>query len=468
MVNNGSAPSGSTSASNNTLNRTPISESVTDSDTISTTQCTIGGHNGEGIFAGETVKQIEPVVKLFRTDKIKKSLAIYRIGQILAAGPTGNEGLKSDTLEQYAVTLDWIESLATSVDKHGARVTVAGTMHERRVGESSKRSRQHAESDRHTADEPQENNVDSFLAKLSKGLEPGMEQEERGEGSKDDSEQEADDTLEERGRSNKKQKIYESQMPWFSPEQQIRKSVANRSCNKTRQIIETLQRDPATVKRWIRCATSAPAGFPSSEWDVLIKGESVDIDTVFSSLHHIHRVDESIGHVGTTEIQFGRLKPAARVEMSGQWTSAYNIIVKATLFLFPHRYNELRRYGDYIEELFSVKSVSIHPKLFCYDAAVKYKAGQGQNILLTNREQFMQYYEAIVAPDGVGIDGTSSDGKGAQSKGGKPGAKSDICHRFNGKNGCKLAAGQCKYKHICKKCKQSGHGKVECKVNEAV
>ena len=135
--------------------------------------------------------------------------------------------MKSDALEQYAVTLDRIESLAASVDKHGTRVTVTRAMHERRVGESSKRSRQHSESDRHTADEPQENDVNSFLAKLSKGLEPGMEQEEQGEGSGDDSEQEADDTLEEWGWSNKKQKIYESQMPWFSAEQQIRKSVAN-------------------------------------------------------------------------------------------------------------------------------------------------------------------------------------------------------------------------------------------------
>ena len=64
-------------------------------------------------------------------------------------------------------------------------------MHERRAGESGKRSRGHAELDRHTAntDEPQENEVDSFLANLSKGFEPGEEQGERGEGSDDNSEQ---------------------------------------------------------------------------------------------------------------------------------------------------------------------------------------------------------------------------------------------------------------------------------------
>ena len=31
-----------------------------------------------------------------------------------------------------------------------------------------------------------------------------------------------------------------------------------------------------------------------------------------------------------------------------------------------------------------------------------------------------------------------------------------------------MAADKCKYKHICKKCKSSGHGKVDCKITEAV
>ena len=119
-------------------------------------------------------------------------------------------------------------------------------------------------------------------------------------------------------------------MPWFSKEQQIRKSNMNPSCNKTQDTLDIFQRDPATVKRWIRCASIAPAGFPTSEWDTLIKGETVDINTIFSSLHHIHSIDESIRHVGSTEIQFGRPKPTVKIETSGQWTAVYNLVVKAT------------------------------------------------------------------------------------------------------------------------------------------
>ena len=220
MVNNGATSSGTTSAPNNNISsRTPALEGT--SDATSSTQHIVEGQSIEGTFAREAVRQIKPIIELFRTDKIKKSQAIYRIGQVLAAEPTGNERLKSDALEQYAGTLDRIESLAASADKHGARVTITGPMHERRVGGPGKRSREHAEFDRHIADEPEENDVNGFLAKLSKGLEPGVEQDEREERSGEDSDQEleANDGIEERGWSNKKQKVYESQMPWFSTEQ---------------------------------------------------------------------------------------------------------------------------------------------------------------------------------------------------------------------------------------------------------
>ena len=146
----------------------------------------------------------------------------------------------------------------------------------------------------------------------------------------------------------------------------------------------------------------------------------------------------------------------------------FNLVVKATSFLLLHRYDELRQYSNYIEKLFSAKSTSIHPRLFKYDEAIRYKVRQGQNILLTDRNEFTQYYKSIIAPNGVGTETMSGGSKGSQKKGRKSGEKSDICHHFNGANGCCLAADKCKYKHICKKCKMHGHGKLECKVQEAM
>jgi hypothetical protein len=279
MVNNETTPS--TSAR---VETSSSRASETTAGTSGTTQQTNIGQDNEPTFAEEAVKQIEPIIESFRTGKVKKSQATYQIGQVLAAEPTGNEQLKSDALEQYANTLDRIESIITSVNQHGTRVT---TGIERRNEESNKRSRGHAELDRNNTHEQREDDVDNFLTRLSKGVKPGMDEDTQREGSEENSDQELDEVPGERGRSNKKQKIYESQMPWFNTEQRIRKSNTNISCNKTRDIIEIFQRDPVTVKRWIRCATSAPAGFPNSEWDALVKGESVDLDTVFSSLHHV-------------------------------------------------------------------------------------------------------------------------------------------------------------------------------------
>src|SRR5271155_972017 len=174
------------------------------------------------------------------------------------------------------------------------------------------------------------------------------------------------------------------------------------------------------------------------------------------------QIDKGIGRVGSTEIQFGRPKPAAKVETSGQWTAAFNLLVKATSFLFPHRYDELRQYRDYMEELFSAKSTAIHPKLFKYDEAIRYKVGQGQNIVLTDRGEFTRYYEAIVASDGVGTQEASEGSQRSSGKSSKPREKLDICHRFNGTNGCSATAEKCRYKHICKRCKSRGHGKMDC------
>ena len=441
------------------------SSKITDSST-GTTQQTRESQDTETPFAGEVVGQIEAVVESFRTSKIKKLHAIYQIGQILAGVSVEDERVKSDSLDRYAATLDSIEALATQSNEHGSRFTIP--VLGKRRNEPSGGSQQYEQLDGDIPRDAHTTDVDNFLEAISRGSKHDSELGRNDSGEESDNDRESSIDPGERGRSNKKQRIYESQMPWFSKEQRIRKSNTNPSCNSTRNTLDVFQRDPPTIKRWIRCAFSAPAGFPSTEWDALIKGETVDIDTVFSSLHHIHSIDESIGRVGSTEIQFGRPKPAAKVETSGQWTAAFNLIVKATAFLFPHRYDELRQYGDYMEELFSAKSTAIHPKLFKYDQAVRYKVGQGQNILLTDRDQFTRYYEAIVASDGVGIEGSSEGNKGGPRKGGKPRDKSDICHRFNGANGCSATAEKCKYKHICKKCKSSGHGKMDCKVNEGV
>jgi hypothetical protein len=98
----------------------PAPVGFTDSLTTGPTQRSIEEPTEEGLFAGETVRHIETIVESFRTNKIKKSQAIYKIGRALASEPTGDDELKSDSLERYAATLNGIEALASQSVKHGS------------------------------------------------------------------------------------------------------------------------------------------------------------------------------------------------------------------------------------------------------------------------------------------------------------------------------------------------------------
>jgi hypothetical protein len=183
-------------------------------------------------------------VESFRIGKFKKSQAIYKISQILAAEPAGDEQLKSDSLDRYVSTLDGIEALAVQLNEHGMRL--ANPILGKRKNGSNGGSQRHETPNRSNSRDSHGVNVDEFLEGISKENELDLGRDEPGDGPGDDdpgsgsdSDQGSDDGSEGRGRSNKKQRIYESQMPWFSKERQIRKSNSNPSCNNTRVVLDS-------------------------------------------------------------------------------------------------------------------------------------------------------------------------------------------------------------------------------------
>ena len=124
-------------------------------------------------------------------------------------------------------------------------------------------------------------------------------------------------------------------MPWFQRES-IARQTANPSCSRTREILTQFAGDYNIVKHWINVSHSAPHGFLAAEWENIIKGKPVNLDSVLSSLHHIAPVKENVGRVGSTEISLGHTEPSRKVKTSGEWTSAWNATIKATVFAFPH------------------------------------------------------------------------------------------------------------------------------------
>ena len=252
----------------------------------------------------------------------------------------------------------------------------------------------------------------------------------------------------------------EDEMPWYN-----NAVIPNRrsSCIETCKTLLRFSEDLAGVKSLLRVANSLPEGIPSSQWDRLLRGESVDLNQILSSMHFIHLDEERKGRVGTTEVVFAVAESKRQVRTGAEWSSAFRRMSKAVTFLFPHRREELLEYADHIESLFSAKHAGAHSKVILYDQSVRNQVGGGKNILLTDYHRFTSLSEAILHADGIEYKGKGKGpGKGREGSGKGEGSKKDICRRFNGQVGCRFSKDECFYKHLCSGCGNGGHGKSSC------
>jgi len=67
-----------------------------------------------------------------------------------------------------------------------------------------------------------------------------------------------------------------------------------------------LQKDLRFAEWEIQQTASAPQGFPELEWKHIFKGEAINLNVVFSNLHHIAPPKENVGCVRGTEISLGK------------------------------------------------------------------------------------------------------------------------------------------------------------------
>lgn len=252
----------------------------------------------------------------------------------------------------------------------------------------------------------------------------------------------------------------EEEMPWFNS---TLDSSRRSSCVETCRTLLQFSEDLSGVKSLLRVANNLPEGILSSQWDRILRGESVDLNQVLSSMHFIQLDEERKGRLGGAEVVFAVAESKRQVKSGAEWSSSFRRMSKAVTFLFPHRREELFEYAEYIESLFAAKHTNAHSKVILFDQSVRNQVGGGQNTLLTDYQRFSGLSEAILHADGVEY---KAGGKG-QSKGGSgqdksESSKKDICRRFNGTSGCRFTEEECFYKHICKGCGKGGHGKSTC------
>jgi hypothetical protein len=259
-------------------------------------------------------------------------------------------------------------------------------------------------------------------------------------------------------------KLQREQLPWAMRGDEDSSDERNINGPENRKLLRLFSINPSFVVSDIRLCASSPPGFPQSEWNAIVRGNAVNLDNVFSNLHHVHPPKENIGRLGDREITFGAPKPAKVVETHADWHAAWSTTVLAYSFVFPHRRAELDAYGQYILRLFAAKVLSAAGRVILYDRAVRNFVGGGQRFALTDYESYSNLREAILSADGVeGSSVGGSAGNGGKGRGSRAGRSSGVCDRFNRPGGCGWKDGECRYKHECKQCGKDGHGQASCK-----
>ena len=257
-----------------------------------------------------------------------------------------------------------------------------------------------------------------------------------------------------------RRKAREDEMPWYN---NSAAPVRRSSCIETCRTLLRFSEDLPGVKSLLRVANGLPDGIPSSQWDRLLRGESVDLNQILSSMHFVHLDEERKGRVGTTEVVFAVAESKRQVRTGAEWSSAFRRMSKGVTFLFPHRREELLEYAEHIESLFSAKHAGAHSKVILYDQSVRNQVAGGQNTLLTDYHRFTSLSEAILHADGIEYKGKGKgSGKGREGSGKGEGSRKDVCRRFNGQAGCRFTEEECFYKHVCSGCGSGGHGKSSC------
>ncbi|RDB25999.1 hypothetical protein Hypma_006532 [Hypsizygus marmoreus] len=346
----------------------------------------------EGHFNTEIISAIDGVIERFRSSSIPKSDTIL---EILSFIRTTNVTPASQNIafSNYLTTIDTIESQGIEAHRRGLHASDG-------LGDSAGRSGSGTISDpsRETDDAVAEI-LGSIVAEAGSATSSKRGRDQSSDSESSSSGEESNTSGEDRHKGKKKS-VRESKMPWHRRELKARKN-ASPSCIKTRKLLKYFGRNTGEVKQLIKLSQTAPLGFPSSEWDNIIKGNPVNLDIVLSSLHHLGAPEENTGRLGSTEIKLGQNEPTRKVQTSGDWTSTWNAAIKATVFIFKHRETELRSYAEYVEGLFASKITSSHHLIISFDKAIRAEVAGAQACLLTDYHRFTRLQTAIMSHDGV-------------------------------------------------------------------
>lgn len=258
--------------------------------------------------------------------------------------------------------------------------------------------------------------------------------------------------------SPSKRRINTKLFPWAARDA-IDPPVLEPDLEATRAAIENYSCDIKLAKASLRNNARCPQ-FPDSEWTNLLTGNAIDLDRVLSNINSSTRDERRTESVGHLEIVTGSQKPAKKVDSHGNWVLAWAEAVKAILFVFPHRQDELERYTAHIHQLFSALLPHLHQRVFQYDLAVRIRTASRRDLRLCNTAAFTDLHVVwIQSPASPTYSPTSAGGTGGAS-----GRRGDPCKRWNSGK-CPNSATNCRYSHVCAKCHHGSHVSSKCTTN---
>jgi hypothetical protein len=120
-------------------------------------------------------------------------------------------------------------------------------------------------------------------------------------------------------RPSKRQKLQETDMPWFNRSDDSTFTYCDPSCKETCRLLQFYNQDISKAKFFIKITPNSPTRISPSQWEWIFKRDAIDLNQIFTSLHHVIPDEEKMGHLGGTEImlEFLRAKNELPPHQSG-------------------------------------------------------------------------------------------------------------------------------------------------------
>lgn len=197
--------------------------------------------------------------------------------------------------------------------------------------------------------------------------------------------------------------------------------------------------------------------FPRALWKKVVSDEYVDLAKVVGGLESSEGDRRQIHTFGDFEIGLGKEPASHAITSSSDWTQAYEAYSAAVLFAYPHRGPELQAYREFILGTFKSVGHANRQLAVTFDRRCRLAYERRYRAALSDTSQFSDLERELVMQVAQGRNNRDPFGGPSNQRHPNPNpnqSEMPICRRFN-RGQCQ--GFNCRYRHVCAICNQSGH-----------